>query len=78
MGTILKYLILLSAQGKVSLAFYRPERVLVISGDMMAYRQRYEWGNKKICPFIWSLCFQTKRVFIMSNAKVCQQGLLSS
>ena len=49
MGTILKSLILLSAQGKVSLAFHWPERVLVISGDMMAYRQRYEWGNKKKC-----------------------------
>ena len=78
MGTILKSLILLSAQGGLSLAFHCPERVLVISGDMMAYRQRYEWGNKKMCPFIWPLCFQTKRVFILSNAKVCQQDLQST
>ena len=60
MGTILNSLILLSAQGKVSLAFHWPERVLVISGDMMAYRQRYEWGNKKNVSFDMVTLFPNK------------------
>ena len=36
MVTFSKYLILLSAQGKISLVIFGPVRMSVISGDMMA------------------------------------------